>query len=109
MADFHCPSCKHAIAAGATSCPNCRSVFPADLAIRGPLPSAAPAPPANSSPAGPTRVTISDLDIPIRAMTVFMVRWAIASIPALILIFLLVALASAILSVFLAGIGAALL
>jgi hypothetical protein len=44
----------------------------------------------------PHRVVIADMDMTIGAMCRFMVKWAIASIPAAILIFIVYALCAAI-------------
>jgi hypothetical protein len=50
-------------------------------------------------------VVVTDIKMPFGSMVVFMVKWAIASIPALIILFLLAALVSAIL----VGLGVSLL
>ena len=45
-------------------------------------------------------VTVTDIKMPFGSMVVFMVKWALASIPAIIILFLVGAVASAVFSVF---------
>ena len=41
----------------------------------------------------PAEVTVVDIDMPFRSMVMFMIKWAIATIPALIILAVLAALA----------------
>jgi hypothetical protein len=43
---------------------------------------------------GPSRVIVTDVDMPMGAMVAFMIKWAIASIPAFIILFLLALIAT---------------
>ena len=51
----------------------------------------------------PTRVQVTDIDMPFASMVGFMVKWALASIPAIMILFLFVGIGIAVLG----GIGAA--
>ena len=62
------------------------------------LPISAPVPRAT-----PSRVQIIDVDMPFASMVGFMIKWALASIPALIILFCIVGFGVAVLG----GIGAA--
>lgn len=52
------------------------------------------------------RVTLADIDLPFGSMVTFMVKWAIATIPAMIILFLIGAVIAVVFSV-LFGIGLA--
>ena len=73
-------------------------------------PALAQTPPAQATIAAPgavvapvTRVVVTDVNMSFSSMVVFMVKWAIASVPALIILVLILALASWLLSVI--GVG----
>jgi hypothetical protein len=51
------------------------------------------------------QVVIEDIRMPFGSMVVFMVKWAIASIPAMIILFVLSAVLFAILGVFFGGLA----
>ena len=44
----------------------------------------------------PTRVQVTDINMPFASMVGFMVKWAIASIPALIILFFIVGIGAAV-------------
>jgi hypothetical protein len=57
---------------------------------------------AFAKPPDPQRVTVTDIDMPFASMVSFMVKWAIASIPAFIIVAILVFICVAVLG----GLGA---
>lgn len=61
------------------------------------------------APFVPTKVTVTDVSMPFGSMVVFMIKWAIASIPAIIILFVLMAIVSAIFGGIFGGIFGALL
>jgi len=91
-------------------CPRCGLLSPetaeqCDCGYRfngGPTGTASPGRPqwANALPA---HVSVVDVNMSFRSMVVFMVKWAIASIPALLILILLAALAAAMFGEILAG------
>lgn len=56
------------------------------------------------NPESTSNVTVVDIKMPFLSMVVFMVKWAVAAIPALIILFLLISLVSALFGHF-AGMG----
>lgn len=56
-------------------------------------------------PAAPQRVTVTDIDMPFGSMVVFMLKWALAAIPAGLILLFVIFMASAAFS----GVGLALL
>lgn len=90
-----CPHCGAAVVRGPSTCPSCgRSLHSAPGVQAGAA--ATPKPP-------PARVVVVDFDMPMGSMVNFIFKWAIASIPAVLLLAVVVFIATAIL----AGIGAA--
>lgn len=88
---IRCSHCQLENPDGATSCSRCGFVFYQQSATPARQPSgrALLNPGEAGSPVrtvGMQRVVLADLDIPIWSIAVFMIRWAIASIPALIII-----------------------
>ncbi len=57
-------------------------------------------------PGGKQEVVVVDVDMPFWSMVGFMVKWAIAAIPAFIILIVIGAIAAAILAGVLGGIGA---
>jgi len=51
----------------------------------------------------PQRVTVTDVDMPFGSMVVFIFKWTLASIPALILLFIVVGVCAAIFGGMIAG------
>ena len=51
------------------------------------------------------RVVVTDINMPFMSMVIFMVKWVIASIPAFIILSILGAVLTAILSAFMGGMG----
>ncbi len=83
-----CPSCSVFNDPSAKQCQKCqRPFFAEDRAGTSSAPTA-PAPPLT-----PMRVSVMDVDMPFQSMVTLMVKWALASVPALIV---LVAVVSAI-------------
>ena len=56
-------------------------------------------------PAAPHRVAIADIDIPFWRMVMIIIKWAFASIPAVIIISIIFAIIGAALGAILVGIG----
>jgi hypothetical protein len=63
----------------------------------------------NVSGSHPQQVIITDIHMPFGSMVEFMMKWAIASIPAMILLFLLGAIVAGIFGAILTGIGSGLI
>ena len=51
------------------------------------------------------RVVVTDISMPFISMVIFMIKWVIASIPAFIILSILWAIVTAILSVIMGGMG----
>lgn len=88
-----CRFCAKEIADTATTCPHCKAdLFPGRavaVVADPPLLPIAPVPIA--------RVTVVDIDMPFNSMVGFMVKWAIAAIPAILIVtFILVGVGLAI-------------
>lgn len=92
-------------------CPRC-GLFSPETAERcdsgyqfgtGPTGAASASPRPQHGDAFPTQVSVVDVNMPFPSMVVFMVKWAIASIPALLILILLGALATAVFGGILAG------
>jgi len=105
-----CPRCRTAHARSAVSCacgfafpskacPECRSAVPEDAmqCACGYFFRAAPGPRA-----APAEVVIVDFDMPFGSMVGFMVKWSIASIPAMVIL-LLVGLGASIVATLVLG------
>ncbi len=99
MAEYACRSCGKQVSVETESCPNCGTPYPAEgektarkLTMQ-----------AVGSAAKGEPVHITDIDIPFWSMVVFMVKWAIASIPALLILFLFGALVAGALGGLVAG------
>ena len=75
-----CPECHLEVPDAAYTCPHCAAhLLPKDVA------GAAAASVTPTRPIRiPTRVSVVDIDMPFGSMVVFMVKWALAAIPALI-------------------------
>jgi hypothetical protein len=107
--DARCPVCKTALPVGAEKCPHCKAVFPALSAtpsgrdLLNPGEAGSRVRPSG----GPQQVSVIDVDMPFGSMVSFMVKWAIASIPALIIIFILLFIFFAIASMLFGGLFAA--
>ena len=54
---------------------------------------------------GPQRVVVQDVDMPFGSMVVFIIKWTLASIPALIILCIVGALLSAVFGGLLAGLA----
>lgn len=98
-----CPHCQAELAAKTYYCKHCkRNIDPAyvdAIAAGDPPPKVAAGPPP-VKPA-PQRVVVTDVDIPIGSMVTLMVKWAIAAIPALIILALpLIALSAVVSALF---------
>ena len=79
MAEYACRSCGKQVSVETESCPNCGTPYPAEgEKTARKLTMQAVGSAAKSEP-----VHITNIDIPFWSMVVFMVKWAIASIPAL--------------------------
>ena len=92
-----CRFCRKEIDDVATTCPHCgQDLFPG----RTPAAAAVTTETAlTSEPAGPEpvwvqRVSVVDIDLPFASMVGFMVKWAIAAIPALVILMALAAIAA---------------
>ncbi len=57
------------------------------------------------NPADETKIIVADIKMPFISMVVFMVKWAIAAIPAIIILFILGAILSGIFGSLSLGIG----
>lgn len=57
--------------------------------------------------AQPTHVSVTDVNMPFLSMVVFMVKWAVASIPALFLLSIIFGGIGLVMTIVLAGLGAA--
>ncbi len=78
--EFQCPSCGRYIKApGQPSTPSTPPPTPATAA-----PPTFPRP----APTPPQRVHVIDFDMPFGSMVMFMIKWALAAIPAMIILFL---------------------
>ncbi len=53
-------------------------------------------------------VTVTDINMPFWSMVVFMVKWAVAAIPAMLILFCAAAAATAVLTIFFSMLGAGL-
>jgi hypothetical protein len=96
MADKICPECKTLNQAGAMYCVECGAKLiapPAAIPAPAPVVSLTPAPAVSS---GPARVIVVDFDMTFGSMVLFMVKWTLAAIPAMIILFFLFAVVSAI-------------
>lgn len=114
-----CPHCKSPIGDAATTCPQCeRDLFLHRPAVVAQSSSPAPVlhgrdllapgeagrrPDPNAPP--PARVSVVDINMPFGSMVVFMVKWAIAAIPALLILGVLLAALSAFLFGIARGLG----
>jgi hypothetical protein len=90
-----CSKCGDLFSAESGSCPTCRYPRTGDEAIvmRG-----------ASAPKVPTSVVVTDFDMPFGSMVSFMVRWAIAAIPAVIILFVIFAVLGSVMGGFLMSI-----
>lgn len=80
MATRPCPYCGKKILDTGTICPHChRDLSTGDIAQ---IAVAAPAPVVSNA----TRVSVVDINMPFGSMVVFMIKWAIAAIPAFIIL-----------------------
>lgn len=79
-----CPTCDFPIKDGypLTYCPKCGKDLPDELVT----------PPEPAAPSGPMPVAVVDLEIPFGSMVRLMVKWAIASLPAFFILFVLAAI-----------------
>ncbi len=57
------------------------------------------------NPAEETKIIVADIKMPFISMVIFMVKWAIAAIPAIIILFILGAILSGIFGRLFLGIG----
>ena len=57
------------------------------------------------NPAEETKIIVADIKMPFISMVIFMVKWAIAAIPAIIILFILGAILSGIFGSLFLGIG----
>ena len=69
-----CPACQKANASGAGFCADCGT-------------------PLTGQGAAPSRVSVTDIDMPFGSMVGFMVKWSLASIPAVIILAVLIGIA----------------
>lgn len=89
VASRRCRFCKEEIAPTATVCPHCnRDLIPGRASPGPTLAVAARSDEAalGFTPAGLTRVSVVDIDMPFMSMVNFMVKWALASIPAVLIL-----------------------
>ncbi len=85
-----------------TICPSCRSAVVTATAVDGPTQAS---PKTSATTSNPTvvqvpvlsHVKVIDIDMPFGSMVSFMVKWAIASIPAFIILFVIWFIASSVL------------
>lgn len=77
-----CDTCDGKVSPRAKTCPHCGD-------------------PIHAEPDAPARVTLTDIEIPFWTAVMFMVRWAFATIPAVIIVFIVVM----IVSMFFGGLG----
>jgi hypothetical protein len=85
-----CPSCSTDNTDSAADCWNCGTAFlsPVAVAVR---PSLIPMSEPNRSES-PSRVVVVNFDMPFGSMVNFMVKWAFASIPAVIILGIVIAI-----------------
>ena len=93
---FTCPGCQSAYtvddanAGRVTDCPECGIEVTIPNKTREPVPSSSAVDRRKTTAANrPEAVVITDIKMPFGSMIVFMVKWALAAIPALILLFII--------------------
>ena len=84
MAGIECPRCGLLSPESAGRC-DCGYVFKGQATRRTSSGQAV----AMQSDVFPPRVSVIDINIPFESMVIFMVKWAVASIPAFVILFLL--------------------
>ncbi len=105
MADKICPTCKTINRAESMYCTECGASL-VNVAVIGQEPAprqpvytpSAPAytPAALTASSGPARVIVTDINMSFGSMVVFMVKWSLAAVPAMIILFSLLAIVSTI-------------
>jgi hypothetical protein len=99
-----CRYCSGAIEDAATTCPRCQcDLFPTRTAAAAAVPLPAAASEALIAP--PARVSVVDVNMPFASMVGFMVKWAIAAIPALLILAAIGAIVAALLAGLFSGVG----
>lgn len=78
-----CPNCKAPVLPADTHCPVCRAALNAPLGASVTYGTSR----AETYAVSSREVVITDIQMPIASMVTFMVKWAIASIPALCILF----------------------
>lgn len=97
-----CRYCDGPIEDAAIVCPHCkRDLFPGRAAVPVPLPHAE----IEHAAAATTiaRVSVVDINMPFASMVGFMIKWAIAAIPAIIILSFLAFLLAAVFALFAGG------
>lgn len=89
-----CSQCGDLYSSEASQCPTCgtRRSGAEQLTASNP-----------SAPAEPRRVVVTDFAMPFESMVTFMVKWAIAAIPAVIILFIIFAILGAVMGGFFAS------
>ena len=84
MALLPCPDCSHDVSDRASSCPNCGGQpTPKPCERHGMIPCAICKQPS------PNKVVVKDIEMSFGSMMKFMIMWALAAIPALIILFII--------------------
>jgi hypothetical protein len=99
MEYWECDKCGRKVALSVAECPHCRPQKPPVTETAGSsnnsipkAPTAIVAPiPAAGGQSQTSRVVVTDFDMPFLSMVAFIMKWALASIPALIGLFLILA------------------
>lgn len=96
-----CSRCGDLYSNGGAACPTCQTPRSGTeiVTIRGNDGAA----PGAASSGLPQHVVVTDFDMPFGSMVTFMVKWAIAAIPAVIILFIVFAIAGAMLGGMFAG------
>lgn len=91
-----CPRCEHSVLDPLTTCDRCGQVKGQPGPVK-------PALPTNAASVGASRVIVTDFDMPFGSMVSFIFKWALASIPAFLLLGIMGGILFTVLSVMLAS------